>query len=598
MKPVLGIESSHRLLMLRCLLLFGLFLNGSTISADTEGLPLLIEKRLQDEQTFEPKSKSVVPPKTLREQLEDEKKSIRAREIGPLQIDVKKALASDDQPEPAQGVTINMLKEAGAQVSIADIRKRALQNNLALRVIEYDPVIAKTIVREEEAKFDNILFAYATRVNQDLPTYSSDRVEFKSNNPALSGQQLRLSLLEQERRRAFLDAGIKVPLRTGGTVTVSSPLSNKVSSGDFASREYQSALQFSFSQPLLRNAGSRVNEASIEIASYDYKAAQLKARLQSIRVVAMVDKAYWELYQAWGNLDVSRQQYEYANQNLAMVKRRVDEGLTAAIELNRAEIGVADRLDTLIVAETNLKLAVRQLQFLMNDIDPASEVMLIPTTSPDLLWFEFDKQKLLNDAMSGRIELLEQEVKLTADLVKIDYLENQTLPLFTLDYQYGALSNTFNSMGDTYRGVLNGQFSDWSLGLKFEMPWTNEARKAQLENAVQQRMQRLTTRDLQALTVKREIFDALDKVDQNWRRILAARQQVLIAGINYQAELKQFYEGLRTMTEVLETLTRLGEAQVKEVRAITDYQISLIDTAYATGTLLGYSKIQFQPVQQ
>jgi len=126
------------------------------------------------------------------------------------------------------------------------------------------------------------------------------------------------------------------------------------------------------------------------------------------------------------------------------------------------------------------------------------------------------------------------------------------------------------------------------------MPLTNEARKARLERAVQQRNQRLATKSLQELTVKKEIYDALDQVDQHWQRILSARQQVLIAGINYDAELKQFNEGLRTMTEVLETLTRLGEAQIKEVRAISDYQVSLVDTAYATGTLLGYSKLNFQ----
>jgi outer membrane protein TolC len=45
------------------------------------------------------------------------------------------------------------------------------------------------------------------------------------------------------------------------------------------------------------------------------------------------------------------------------------------------------------------------------------------------------------------------------------------------------------------------------------------------------------------------------------------------------------------MTEVLETLTRLGDAQLREVRAVTDYQISLIDLAFATGTLLGHSHI-------
>ncbi|OMP13071.1 Outer membrane efflux protein, partial [Corchorus olitorius] len=150
------------------------------------------------------------------------------------------------------------------------------------------------------------------------------------------------------------------------------------------------------------------------------------------------------------------------------------------------------------------------------------------------------------------------ELKLSADLIQIDYLQNQTLPLFTLDYQYGALSGSGGRFGDIGQDLFDGRYRDWSVGLKFEMPVSNEARKAKLDRAIAQRMQRLTTKTLQTLTVKREIHDALDKVDQNWQRIIAARQQVLVAGINYEAELKQFNEGLRTMTEVLETLNALG----------------------------------------
>ena len=118
-----------------------------------------------------------------------------------------------------------------------------------------------------------------------------------------------------------------------------------------------------------------------------------------------------------------------------------------------------------------------------------------------------------------------------------------------------------------------------------------QLRKSKLERAVQERLQRLSTQQLRELTVKREIYDALDTTEQNWQRILAVRQNVILAGLNYDAELKQFREGLRTMTEVLETLSRLGDAQLREVRAVTDYQISLIDLAFATGTLLGHSHV-------
>jgi outer membrane protein TolC len=62
----------------------------------------------------------------------------------------------------------------------------------------------------------------------------------------------------------------------------------------------------------------------------------------------------------------------------------------------------------------------------------------------------------------------------------------------------------------------------------------------------------------------------------------------------YEAELRQFEIGLRTSTDVLEAQTRLAEAQRAEIAALTEYQISLVDAAFATGTLLGAAKIEFE----
>ncbi|MDI1310077.1 MAG: TolC family protein [Methylotenera sp.] len=577
-------------------LFFNLFTLSELLYAEENAKVIVnqAEQRLGAEESLSLDLYTLKPPKTLKDAVDDYNSDRNKKETKPLKIDIQKALEAFDESDPSNRLRQNSDNQSSNQISIADARIRALKNNLLIKVIRIDPLIAAADVREEQAKFDNILFAYAKYAQLDAPKASSDKVKFTSDNPSLNDQEVKLSNLEKDVNTFQLEAGIKVPLRSGGFVTLSSPLENKVSNGKFKSDEYRSALRFSISQPLLRNAGLGVNEASIRVAEFSQQAVELKTRLQSIRIIATVDKAYWALYEAWGQLDVRRQQFEYANQNLAMVKHRVQEGISPRVEINRAEIGVADRMDSLIVAETNLKLAERQIRFYMNDIDTNYMAdPLIPNTSPNLVKYEFNRSKLLNDALSGRVELLEQELKIAADLTKIDYLENQTLPIFTIDYQYGALSNTNNSFGNSYRNVLDGQFKDWSVGLKFEMPLTNEASKARLESSIQQRNQKLATKTLQVLTVKKEIYDALDYVDQNWQRIIAARQQVLIAGLNYEAELKQFNEGLRTMTEVLETLTRLGEAQIKEVHAIGEYQISLVDTAYATGTLLGYSKLDF-----
>lgn len=495
-----------------------------------------------------------------------------------------------------QRLTDSLKQLAGQEFTIEEIRAQALNNNLAIKIARYEPVISGQVLREEAAKFDRTFFASAKYQSADSATSSSDNVQFSSNNADLNKQSVKLTTLPQAKQKVDLELGVKIPLRTGGTIIVSSPLIKEKSQGLIDSEEYRSALRFSLSQPLLRNAGRAVNEASIQVAQVGQSIDKLKTRLKTIRVIATTDKAYWKLYEKWAVLDVKRYQYEYATENLKMVKRRVKEGLTARVEINRAQIGVAERVDSLIVADTEVKLAERQLQFYLNNIDdvPIAQNRIIPVTEPNLQKYEFDRKALFNEALQNRIDLLTQELKLSADLVKIDYLENQTLPAFTLDYQYGALSETGNRFGNSYEDIFSGDYRDWSIGLKFEMPLTNEARKARLDRVIQQRMQRLSTKQLRTLAIKREIHDALDTVEQNWKRILLARKQVLVAGMNYEAELKQFNEGLRTMTEVLETLTRLGAAQIKEVKAIVNYQIALVDAAYASGTLLGYDKLEIQ----
>ncbi len=489
--------------------------------------------------------------------------------------------------------------KSGQEVTISDIRKMALANNLGLKVYQLDPQIAQTEVREERAKFDNIVFANLQYGRKDKLSNSLGSVKFTSDDANLSDQKVKLSALESQSEWLDGELGLMIPMRSGAKVKISTPFQNSESGYDtakFNSNEYTSALKFSIIQPLLRNAGTSVNEASIQIADTEKQAVDAKTKLQAIRILSTVEKAYWELNRAWNELEVRQQQHEYATQNLQMVRKRVQEGLSAAIEINRADIGVADRMEALIIANTKLKIAERLLKFYLNEANApvSSDLKFIPNTQPELLYYAVDREKLVGKALQNRLELLELELKLSADLTKISYLENQTLPVFNLEYQYGALSEIRNNFGSAYGSIGGGDPNEWTIGLNFEMPITNEARKAQLERAILTRQQRLANKTLQELSIQREILDTTDEIDQNWQRIIAARQQVIIAGINYEAELKQFKEGLRTMTEVLESLTRLGEAQIKETRAINDYQISKVDLAYATGTILGYSNVETQ----
>jgi len=107
------------------------------------------------------------------------------------------------------------------------------------------------------------------------------------------------------------------------------------------------------------------------------------------------------------------------------------------------------------------------------------------------------------------------------------------------------------------------------------------------------RLQRMATRDLRRQTIRQELFNAMDNLQNSWRRILAARLETALAGRTYEGEKRQFDLGIRTSTDVLDAASRLGDAQSKEVTALAGWQISLVDLAFATGTQLGQAQINW-----
>ncbi|MEK9940495.1 MAG: TolC family protein, partial [Methylotenera sp.] len=255
------------------LILFGLLLTQATAPAFAENeapLKTQVDKRLEMDEQFSLENYSNAAPKALVNAADEYQQLRLDTNRKKLDLNIDKILADPGLANTKSGAAFSAVdaSQNAKALSIVDVRLRALKNNLSIQVAKIDPLIAATGIREEEAKFDNIIFAYAKYNELDTPKISSDNVSFTSNNPALNDEKVKLSILEQQKRSAEVEAGIRIPLRTGGTVTLSSPLQNKVSRGLFNSDEYRSALTFSISQPLLRNAGRDVNEASIRIAEY------------------------------------------------------------------------------------------------------------------------------------------------------------------------------------------------------------------------------------------------------------------------------------------------------------------------------------------
>jgi outer membrane protein TolC len=397
----------------------------------------------------------------------------------------------------------------------------------------------------------------------------------------------------------YTDLGVQVPLRTGGTVTfdVADNRTKTNSPYSIFDPSFGSNMSVSISQPLLRGAGNRANTNAIRIAEYERQITDARTKLEVIRVIAAVDRVYWRLYAARRELQVRKQQYDLAKALYEQAERFVAAGDKAQVEVIRTEAGVAQQLEAIIVAENNLRDRERELKRTINKtgLDMHTPTILIPATEPDPVRYELDKKRLVEIALKNRMEMLELELQIAEDISNLDYMHNQTLPLVTLDYSYNV-NGLGDSRDDAFDLIFNKRFEDHSVGVQLLVPLGNEAAKSRLNQAFYQRRQRLATRENRAALIELEVLNAIDQLEANWQRILAGRQRAILDGRLFEAEKRQFELGLGTSTDVLEAQTNFADAQSAEILALTDYQIALVDMAYATGTLLGAAKVQWEPL--
>lgn len=466
--------------------------------------------------------------------------------------------------------------ETVVALDLAAVRRAVLENNLDLRTELIPPDIARANLSGEEAKFNAAFFANYSRNDQGVIT------NLEQGEPTNSDEFV---------------TGLRMPLATGGSVDVDTIATRADLGPAIPNLEpWESNVRFSISQPLLRNAGVRANTASIRIAGWNRDIADARLKLAAMRILADGDKAYWNLYAARRELEVRKTQYELALAQLDLAQRRFDAGDVPQLEVVRARSGAGRTLESIIRADAVLRQRQRAVKRIMNrpDLPIDGEAALDPATPPNPLGLDLDGDELADRAIENRMEMLELEIQLAIDSLTVDLRRNQALPLFGLDYRY-SIQGDDTGFGAAY-GAL-GDADSHRIGLNGEIPIGNEALESRVTAAVLQRVQRLATRDARSQSIRVEVFDALDRLRQAWQSILAARLETLLAARTAAGEQRQFESGLRTSTDVLDAQTRLADAQSREVRSLADYQIALVDIAFATGTVLGRTQVAFEDAE-
>lgn len=462
-------------------------------------------------------------------------------------------------------------------LSIEDCRASAMKNNLDLGVELFNPTIAHTQITQEQAAFEAVFNGTAA--------YALNRYPSAGGVPAFNQYNV------------TPDANLGIPLETGGSIKLDAPF--QYFQGTYVSQALNSYYTFmpniGFTQPLLRGFGFDVNAQAIRVAFYQYQQVEARTKLEVIRVLAETDRAYWHLYASRAELGVRRQQLALAIKQFDHARAQVRAGLIANVDIVRAESGVADAEEQIIIAENAVRQRERDIKRILNrpdlGMDTPTQIDLL--TPPDSTEFHLDPDRLAAAALDHRMEMLDIELQIITEEANVRYARNQMLPLLAVQYTYSHIGYS-NSAAQTFNQAWSLDYQGHNIGLTLQFPIGNEAAKSQLRQAMLRRLQQLATKQQRKQQICQEIFDATDTLNTDWKRILAAHKRTELAKRVLDVENHQYNVKLRTSTEVLDAQAKLADAESSEIAAITDYQIAQVDIAVATGTVLGASRVQWE----
>src|SRR5690606_12768707 len=397
------------------------------------------------------------------------------------------------------------------------------------------------------------------------------------------------------------------------------------------SPQYNTALEFTITQPIFRGRGTDAKRRAVEIAKRNISLTDLQFRQRSIDIINATQRAYWDLTFALRNLQVQRDGTRDARDQLAHNRRLVEEGQLAPIDVVAAETQVAnfeqavyDALNAVTVAENNLKNIMTADR---NDAiwsQSITSVESVETPVPDVTLSES-----LDAALQNRPELEINDARKDINEIDQKYYRDLTRPRIDLVASYrsagvgGSLNPDFNnpllrncvtdptlpecvaaaeaqqrllqnvgSGGTAYSDIFANKYPTYRIGVQFELPlFGDKTAKAQLGSARVQGEILETQHAQLEQAIQVEVRNALQMVRTSQARLRAASLARENSQKQYESEQRKLDAGQSDIYKVLERQTALTVAKSNELRAQTELNKAIGDLQRATGNSLKANNI-------
>ena len=473
----------------------------------------------------------------------------------------------------------------------------ALKNNLQIAFQSLEPSLIETNIMREESVYD---FNFSTQVGK------SRRVTQTANLLSGAGED---SVWQQS-----WDMSMDI---TKQFVTGTSAELKWVSSSsrtDFLFQglvpEYQSELNLSLVQPLLKDMGIDIGKSMIKVANLNYEISQQEFKKRVMDILYQIETLYWNIFFQMKDLEAREKALEAAQALERDFRLRIDAGTLAPIEIYQAEATVAERKQDLIVARDLLKDTQDDLKSALNFFQKSTywDVELIPADEPRTELVKEDLMESIKEAFAYRPDYNQAKMDIESRDIMVKYTKNQTLPRVDIfgtvgtmglggrgnedifDFTGGgnstAVSEFSTGWSDVWDNMGTTDFYNYTIGLKIEFPIGNRFAKSQYSKAKIDAARAATyLKDIENIVIT-EVKEAVRQVNTDYEKIGAAQKSLRSSQEKLDAEEIKFDVGLSTTRNVLDFQDDLARAASRYALSLSQYEKSLANLARTKGVML------------
>jgi outer membrane protein TolC len=494
-------------------------------------------------------------------------------------------------------------QEPGKTISLSldECLVRALKNNLSIQVAVLQPQTSDLAVRQSLEKY--------------LPTVSFGFARRKSSNASyswLESADMTLTKLNN------YSAQVTETIPLGGTVTLglTSAMTDTNQTGVTINPRFNSQLQFSFSQPLLRNFGLEMTRKDIVVARNNLDVSEYQFARTVENTIYSVIEAYWNLVYSVENLKVQRKSLDLAKDFLAKNQRSVEIGTLAPLDVLTAESEVATREANILSAEASVKAAEDTIKNLLNFTDEEEKGLesIITLDSPAFEERTIEVDEALRIAMDKRPDLRISRINLKTGDVNLRYARNQLLPSLSLNASYASPgvsgtrliydSDYFGEIigtipgywSDSWNDVFGFKYENWNVALTLEFNLnTIVSRAAYGQAQVARQTAALNLKNAERTAVL-EIRNAVRTLQTAYRQVQAYKVARELAEKKLAAEEEKLRLGMSTNYTVLQYQRDMTTALVQELKVIIDYNVAQAGLDRSMGMLLETKNVRIADI--